>query len=222
MGSASVKIGFPLRTGTNENFDWLGEGDNYSHYSIHKAFALRAIFADLSFGYSWNLMDFLALRAYGEFTFMHFSWEASDGFGLYPFGEVTFNGPVVEYSQNWFLLSPGVSLIGRISPLFFTEGNLSYSPLIFCAAQDHHIQRETVFYDFPRWGHHLNLGAGFGIFLNPNIELKFSLAYRLITGSRGDTYINNLRYREASGAGYSALNISYGARIIFNKSRSAL
>ena len=213
LASGSIKLGLPNTTGLSQNFDWLGEGDDFTHYSWHDVYTKRSLHADILFGYSWRLVDSLALRIYGEFSFMHFSWEARDGFGEYPFGDMMFIGTVVEYMQNWFILSPGISIEYGLNDSISIEGNISYSPLIFCIARDHHIHRDTVFYDYPGFGHSIKWGGSLTFSPDPNVNYTLSFNHRLITGSRGNSYIDNVRYKDAGGAGLSAINLSIGARI---------
>ena len=217
LASSSIKLGLPNYTGLSENFDWLSDGDDYSHYSRHEAYTQRSFLADILFGYSWRLMDSLALRTYGEFAFMHFSWQARDGIGEYPFGGMMFIGTVVEYLQNWFIFSPGISIEYRFFDFISLEGNFSYSPLVFCIARDHHTFRDTVFYDYPRWGHSFKWGGSLIVSPTPNVSYTLSFTQRLITGSRGDSYIGDFRYRDVGGAGISGINLSMGARFYFGK-----
>ena len=219
VSTGSLKIGMPSITGVNENFDWFENGNEYSHYSRHTAYTRMAFFADISFGYSWRLWDSIALSAFGEFRYMHFSWEARDGFGLYPdpISDMIFIGKVVEYMQNWFILSPGISLLYKFNDIFSMGGNFSYSPLIFCIARDHHIHRNTVFYDYPRWGHGIKWGLNFNISPNYNTDFFLSLTHTLINGSRGDTIINNVTYMDSGGAAISAIDFGMGARFFLGQ-----
>ena len=214
IANGSFRVGLPLVTGINENFDWLEEGDDYSHYSKHNVYSQRAFLADISLGYSWGLNDFLALSTFGEISFMHFSWLARDGFGQYPWGDHTFSGRVVEYSQTWFILSPGISLKGRINDFISLEGSFSYSPFPFCIARDHHFDRGIVFNDYVWKGHHFKIGGRLFISPIPVLNFSLNLNYRHITETRGDTLVGNSRYKNLAGAAYSAFDL--GIMLWFN------
>jgi len=228
--SFSFRYGLPLRTGILENRDWLNPRINhYTHYSRHDAFSRGAFFANISAGHSWRLSDSLALRAYGEFSFMRLSWSGRDGFTQYPPFDITGNfppwsntiprnydglsGEVIRYSQNWFILAPVVSLKWNPFSNFLFVGSLSYSPLIYCFARDDHILRDITFLDYLFFGHYFRGGGEFIFSPTENLAFSLGLSYKLITGTRGDTLIGGNRIRQGAGAGYSALNVALAARV---------
>ena len=239
IATSSFKFGIRRRSGILEDRDWLNDQHNLvTHYSRHDVYSRNAILADLSAGYSWRLTDFLALRAFAEFSFMHFSWSGEDGYTQYPPSTPPFPpwdstlpkrylyGEVILYTQNWFIFAPGFSLKGRINSRFSLEGNFSYTPLIYCAARDDHLLRTDmgpeggIFWDFPTFGHYFNGGGRFVFSPNNNLDISLSISYRYITGSRGRTYeqhtSNNIAFQtsdDGAGAGYSALDIGLSARI---------
>ena len=237
IAAASVRFGFPFRSGINENRDWLNPQENWlTHFSRHDVYIQNAILFDISVGYSWRLTDSLALRAHAEFSFMHFSWSGENGFIQYPPSRWPANdypawnnelprrrlyGMVIRYSQNWFIFAPGFSLLWRINERFSLEGSFSYTPLIFCNARDDHLHhsRPITFWDYMSSGHYINGGGRLVFSARDNLDIVFSLSYMYITGTRGRTYRQDnasgqvVAFNDSAGAGFSALDISIAARI---------
>ena len=212
--SSTLKFGLTFKTGIIENRDWLGEDDELTHYSRHNLFLKRAILTDLTVGYSFRLTNIFALGAYLETSFMHYSWIAKDGFGQYPWGEHFFQGQVINYMQNWIIISPGLSLKLRLSSLLSLEGVFSYSPVIFCFARDHHIGRDDVFLDYPRWCHYFKGGGKLIVSPPlPAVDFAISVSYIYINGSRGNTILNGVVYNNMSGTAYYALDMGLALRI---------
>ena len=228
ISAASIKVGLPLKTGILEDRDWFNpEHDYLTHYSRHDAYSRMAILADISAGFSFRLSNFIALGLYGEFSYMRFSWSGKDGYLQYPVGTSenyppwneslpkdyeSSKGEVIRYAQNWFILAPGISIKGKLGSLFSVEGNFNYSPLIYCANRDDHLLANRVFFDYPYLGHYFK-GGGVLIFSPMNkMDLTLNVSYKYITGSRGDNFINNRKYADIAGAGYSALDMGITAR----------
>ena len=232
IASFSFKYGLPFRTGILENRDWLNHSHNsLTHFSQHNAFSRGAFFADISAGYSWRQNNSLALRAYLEFSFMRLSWSGRDGFIQYPPFDIFGNyppwdsslprnydgltGEVIRYTQNWFILAPGISLKWKPASKIMLLGNLNYSPLIYCYARDNHVLRDLTFHDYLFFGHYIK-GSGELIFpLMENVCLSFKLSYTRISGTRGDAYAGRTRFRQGAGAAYSAFEMGLAARISF-------
>ena len=235
--AGSLKFGFPFKTGFIEDRDWMNpENDWLTHFSKHDAYSTSAILADISAGYSWRLTHYLALSAYGEFSFMYLSWSGDNGYAQYPeysagdnyppwndtLRKRYFSGKNILYTQIWFVFSPGVSVKGKLNKFISLEGFINYSPLIYATARDDHLlQPARTFGDFLYFGHHFRVGSKF--FFSPlkNLDLSLSLSYRLITGSRGDSYwkytgvdvSDYVSKNYDGGAGHSALDISLAVKI---------
>jgi outer membrane protease len=230
-GNLSFKFGIPQRTGIMEDRDWLYENSSaLTNYSRHDNFSERAIMADLSLGYSFPLFNSIALGINLDFSYMHFLWIARDGYYqyldsnnngiIYPgqtwtdeIPKVYLEGNVLEYSQNWFILSPGVFVKLRLGRFFSLNGNFNYSPFIYCVDRDDHLITGKTYFDYLYYGQYLK-GSG-GITFSPmnNLELTLFLSYCSITSSRGDTYIYSLKYPGIAGGGYAAFEIGLSARL---------
>jgi len=234
VGNLSFKMGIPQRTGIMEDRDWLYENSSaLTNYSRHNNFSERAITADLSLGYSFPLFNLIALGMNLDFSYMNFYWIAKDGYYQYleddGFGnilpgqtwtdeipKIPSPGKVIEYTQNWFIFSPGVFIKFRLGSYFSLNGNFNYSPLIYCTDRDDHlVGGKRTFIDYFYYGHYLK-GSG-GITFSPldYLDLTLFLSYSSITDSRGDTYIYSIKHSGIAGGGYSALEAGLLARLRF-------
>jgi outer membrane protease len=233
VGNLSFKFGIPQRAGIMEDRDWLYENSSaLTNYSRHDNFSERAITADLSLGYSFPLLNFIALGINLDFIYTHFFWIASDGYYQYlasdnngnilpgqtwtdDIPKVPVKGKVLEYSQNWLIFSPGVFFKLRLSDLFSLNGNFNYSPFIYCADRDVHLLINKTFLDYLYYGHYLK-GSG-GITFSPMdyLDLTLFLSYNSLTDSRGNTYINSVKYSGIAGGGYAAFEVGLSAKFRF-------
>jgi outer membrane protease len=224
IGSLSFKMGIPQKTGIIEDRDWLDlhwvPSGTLTNYSRHDNFSERAILADLSLGYSFPLLDFIALGINLDFSYMHFYWIAKDGYWQRLNPEQTWadvpknpvSGTVLEYTQNWFILSPGVFIKFRLGSYFSLNGIFNYSPLVYCADRDEHPLKNTTYKDFLYYGQYLK-GSG-GLTFSPldYLDLTLFLSYSSITDSRGNAYVNSAPYPGIAGGGYAAFEVGLLAR----------
>ena len=242
----SAKFGLPLRTGNMENRDWqYTDNENLTNYSCHEAFSQSAVLADISAGYLLTLTDSLVLVFYGQFSFMYLSWMAENGFYQYletdpitnsiipgqiwheDLPKVNIFGPGTRYIQNWFILSPGTALKGRINQHLAMEMNFNYSPLVYCIARDDHLLRDIVFWDTLFPGHYITGSCNLIFTSNSDTEFSFTLSYRSLSGLRGPSYQARtganqsgqpIRSSSDAGAGFSAIDLSIATRIpLFNR-----
>jgi len=255
FAAGSLKVGFPMKTGIMEDRDWnYKDNDELTHYSRHDSHTKNALLGDAKAGYSWKLRYNLALGAYGEISVMHYSWSAEDGYYQYLNTNVPdqvwtddipkeyLNGPVIQYSQLWMMIAPGISMKWRINELFSAEGFFGYTPLIYGTDMDDHLvptffynhitqvyeQYEGVrFYGQFFGGHYINGGGKFS-FLYNNMEFALSLSYRYITGLRGMSYFQDIYLMRSSnnpvirnayegGMGYSTLEVGFSAKFYIYK-----
>jgi outer membrane protease len=220
IGNLSFKMGIPQRTGIMEDRDWENENPStLTSCSRHDNFTEREIMADLSFGYSFPLLNFIAMGINLDFSFMHFFWIAKDGYYQKLLSDQTWTdkipmeGKQIEYSQNWFILSPGVFIKLRLGRFFSLNGNFNYSPLIYCADRDEHLLRGITFLDYLYYGHYLKGGGGITFSPMNNLDLNLFLFYSSIIDSRGDSYMNSVKNIGIAGGGYTAFEIGLSARL---------
>jgi len=221
VGNLSFKMGIPQKTGIMEDTDWEdpNSGD-FTGKSLSDNFSEKIILAELSLGYSFPLLNFMSLGIDLDFSYMHFSWSGRNGSGQYLRNGIWIivdftNEEVINYTQNWLILSPGVFLKLRLGRLFSLGGNFYYSPLIYSANRDDHLYKthnvfqDTLYYD----GQYMRGGGGITFSPMNNFDLTLSLSYISITGSRGDTLINYYnKYDGIAGGGYSFFDAALSAR----------
>jgi len=212
------KAGLPARTGIIEDRDWISPPNEVylTHYSRHDAYTKTAIFLDVSAGYLWRFFDSLALNAHGEFSYMHFSWSGTGGYSQYSvyfpwdsnLPKTYYAGEVIQYRQNWFILSPGITLDWKMNRLFSMKTNFSFSPLIYCSDRDDHLLTDITFLDYLYFGRYLK--AGGEVILSPSQNTGISLfaSYKHISGVRGNTFQGTrLLAEDSAGAALSSLDM---------------
>ena len=227
LAALDLRFGLPLKVGIMEDWDWLNILYDYpTHYSIHDAISRDAIFTDLSAGYSAHFHDRFTLNILGEFSYMHFSWSAINGYIQYPppdplenylpwdenYEKKHFKGKLIKYTQDWLILSPGISLKWDIGRFFSLSGFFNYSPLLFCIAMDNHLQRKNIYYDYLSFGRYIKGGGEIIVLPLNKISYALSVSYKSINGIRGDTYFDSIHYLDTAGAGYSSLDFRFAVK----------
>jgi outer membrane protease len=207
FAGASVKYGFPLKTGAIEDRDWAAAGDDYlTHYSRHDAWSQGTLLSDISLGFSFPFLKSLLLKPGIRFSYMYFSWNAQDGFTQYAsknggdyqpwdsgIAKNPVSGPGIIYSQHWFIFSPVLAAALKFDSRFFLDLYMAATPLIFCAATDDHLigfdlKKGRQFKDYLSWGLSLEGGAGFAFAPAAKFEIRLDWGFRYISGPRGETY----------------------------------
>jgi len=219
--SASVKIGIPGDTGIMEDRDWQSTENNaLTNFSSHTNKTNGFYCADVLVGMSVPL-KYLYITPFLSGSWMHFSFEGRDGYRDYENFEPkvgVFSGKVIEYKQNWFIISPGFTIGTDILSPFSIDLSFQITPLTFCNAVDQHLVTGVTYYDY----------VNFGLFLEPrgSVSLKtnmfdftFEFAYRCVISSQGETYYQNKNSEHAflspndPGAGFSLFDVRFLARI---------
>jgi len=231
FSNASFKFGFPAKTGTMEDRDWMEySGGNYypaypwlNFYSEHENRTKLAFLAGLDFGVAFKLVHDLKIKAFLSYNIMFYSWEAFGGSHLYPPGYMpnshdTWNSSekIITYKQFYNIISPGVSFYGEFNRLFNAEVSFKITPLVFIAAEDNHIKNSTVYKDKPLWGVFIEPELIFSFNASKLITVYMSYSYRGIFGSRGKSvgYVGGKteQYGDSAGAGYSAHNTAVAVK----------
>ncbi|MDR0554581.1 MAG: omptin family outer membrane protease [Treponema sp.] len=245
----SFKMGIPMESGVLEDRDWLTRDKDLSHFSSHDNATTQALMLDFRLGYSFPLGK-IPVKVYGSISYMGFTWEARDGYLQYAERKGTYEddrlgtidyydawneslpktpimGLNISYTQQWLILSPGVSCSLPFARFFSMDVEFMASPLIIIFADDTHWRRDKRFHD-------VMLTRGF--YLEPRVELDFNIsggavlslsaAYRRIWGSRGYTLhwptaqdnqdaVFSGAYSESSGAGYDVFDAGLLLKIRF-------
>jgi outer membrane protease len=240
----SLKAAIPGESGKMEDRDWQSIANNdLTNYSVHDNTTENIFWLDFSAGLSLPLRSSLLLKFQAALSYMNFGFYGRDGYGIYaaedpinpgiynPIDEsakFTFDGKIISYTQEWYVLSPGVSLRYDFLKYFYLETFFQISPLIFCRDTDDHLYPSKRI-------QYVDIMAG-GLFLEPRINLSFSAnkwialsleaSYRCIILSRGVTYqrymgsVDNFfksekQYTQAgeAGAGLSIFNAALIVKI---------
>jgi outer membrane protease len=241
----SFKAGIPQQTGIMEDRDWLNDyNELLTNYSRHDNFTRGAILVDGFLGASFPVEKKALIKWYGAVSVMFFNWESRDGYlqyaetdpsadppSTYPWSEsipkTYVYGRGITYSQQWLILSPGMSF-----HVFFSDRlNLGFyvqlSPYIWCSAQDDHLSQQFI--DITSGGFQFEPKAELIFSPAANLELVLHASCRQIAGSRGDTYSRaSLGYQAAAsgeifskerfpsaGVGYAALDAGFSVKIRF-------
>jgi outer membrane protease len=224
----SLKSGIPDSSGNMEDRDWASkENTALTGYSIHDNFTDNLLLLDFSAGVSFPIKRILLIKTYLTVSYMHFSFYGENGYGTYaretpPYSGIfapiddnpniiQFNGKVINYTQDWFIIAPGVSLGYYFNTRFYAELLFQISPLIFCDDLDEHLLRDIQFRDYMWGGIFLEPGFHFSWFANKRLELSLGFSWRYIVRTSGETYIKrsgSTTYTQegTAGAGLSVID----------------
>ena len=201
----SLKYCIPGISGKMEDRDWQSEENNaLTSYSIHDNLVKEFFFMDITAGFSYPLYHAVLLKAFVNMSFMRFCFYGMDGHGTYARGnppksgnyypitdnpdELPFSGRVINYTQEWLIVAPGVSLGWFLTKKSVAELSFMISPLISCADLDEHLTTNTQYRDYMQGGLYYEPGFRFSYAFNKWIDITFEYSYRFIGGSKGVTY----------------------------------
>ncbi|MDR0602350.1 MAG: omptin family outer membrane protease [Treponema sp.] len=227
-----MKFGIRGKTGFMENREWqAGNHGDITVFSIHDNHVRNMTDLGIRAGASFPLFGMMALKIYGAFLYTRFSFSAVDGYrqyakrlaaGIYEPGlseTEQYTGTVITCRQDWFIVSPGISLFYPFHRLFQAEIDLAASPLVFCNAEDTHFKRDPVLErkDYLRGGLFLEPGITFSF--TPERKLFFSLGFswRYIRDVKGKTRSGETGENmsglpaQKSEAGLSRFDVNVGA-----------
>jgi len=202
--SFDIKAGFPAKSGTMEDRDWVNTPGKLSHFSSHTNKTQIAILLALDAGFSFPVTEWFFLRPLFSFEYIFFKMEGRDGYysyEIYNWENKPLSGPVINYSQNWFLLSPGLSM-GFTLNRFMIKSTIKITPLVFCISYDDHIRRELFITDFMFGKVAVEPALDVSFALSPRFEIGLNGSYRYITGTRGTTIEDNYASYYASDSAY--------------------
>lgn len=215
----SFKAGIPAKTGKMEDRDWQSvENSALTNYSVHDNESREAFWLEGAFGVSFPIKSRFLFSLSANVSYMHFSFTGWGGSFQYaaetsaghfsPIGEAQkgsfSSGKVINYTQDWLIVAPGLSLNARFLSYFSAELFFQISPLIWCADLDQHLLTGDQFRDYTRWGLFLEPKGRLVFIPNQRLSLSLDLAYRYITGSRGEVYVQpsgSGKYIPAGAAG---------------------
>jgi outer membrane protease len=207
----SVKAGIPGRTGKMEDQDWQAiDSDAVTDYSVHDNETVQFFWVEGGAGIFVPIRERFTFRLSMDVSYMRFSFSGMDGHGLYDNLTVShpFSGKVINYTQNWFIVTPAVSLNAHFLNRFTAGLFFQISPLVWCIDHDEHLTTGKQYRDYMRWGLFLEPRASFSFAFNRRFAVSADLAYRYITGSRGETYQSPLGQDNYSASGEAGSGLS--------------
>ena len=222
-----TSFGFPGPTGKMEDRDWDDETarKTLTIFSSHNNVTTGAFLFNAGLGVSIPVMKAL-VKPFVSFDLMYFSWSGNDGHGTYLGQTMAFFGPVITYTQTWYIVSPGVAFTFRFSPLVELNASLKITPLIWCFDVDNHHLRQIQFLDELRWGLLVEPAAELTFSPYDRLSLFFAVSAKEINGTRGITTrqaitggpantVNNQNANiiNAAGAGYHVVDLALGVKI---------
>ncbi|MDR1411475.1 MAG: omptin family outer membrane protease [Spirochaetaceae bacterium] len=239
----SVKLGIPGRSGIIEDRDWMNpEKDYLTHFSSHDSYVEGAWFFDGDLGASFHLNPGgafnPALSVFGRVSYMELKWLARDGYTRYgvnsnlpkiillpwedsdSFPKIDISGPGIQYTQRWFVVSPGIAASFPISNFFELDCAFTVSPFIWAAAEDLHLLTNMQYNDYPRGGLALEPEIRALFFPNSRCSLSLRVSWRYISGAKGHTWIKTMNSETYTvggivGAGFDALDTGISFKVYF-------
>jgi outer membrane protease len=216
FANLSLKNGLPGISGKMEDQDWMSkEYTSLTHYSVHDNFTEKLFFFDISAGFSFPLKHILLMKTYLTVSYMYVSFYAENGYYEYtpPFGDGKkhpINGKVINYTQDWLIITPGLSLGYFFNTRFYTELVFQISPLVFCNDLDEHLKTGIQYRDYMRGGLFIEPGLHFSYIVGKRLELSLKFTWRYIDGTKGETYAGALstqifEQQGEAGAGLSVI-----------------
>ena len=219
----SFKAGIPARSGKMEDRDWQSSQNTaLTNYSAHDNETREFFWLEGTAGVSIPIKSLFALRTYIGVSYMRFSFTGWNGSLRYATGsggqygsindakEIELFGKVINYTQDWLLIAPGVSAELRFLRLFSGALFFQISPLIWCADLDEHLMREPQmqFNGYTRWGLFLEPRARLAFNPDERLSLSLEFAWRYVAGSRGEAYQRPLSGGEYAPSGEAGTGLS--------------
>ncbi|MDR2093893.1 MAG: omptin family outer membrane protease [Treponema sp.] len=198
FGDLTANFGIPSESGVMEDRDWIADNhDNLTHYSSHTNFTQGMLLFAVKTGVSIPLFSRCYIKIFLSFSYLEFKWQAEDGFFQYAehgpwdpsIPKTDVSGPQIRYVQNWYNLSPGLSLV---IPFFNFSFALScgISPFIKGYAQDNHLSpnKPQQYNDDLRGGISQEFKGSFTFSPRRRFSAGLSLAWRSLRGARGASW----------------------------------
>ncbi|MDR1212033.1 MAG: omptin family outer membrane protease [Spirochaetaceae bacterium] len=196
-----LSVGVPMDNGTLEDRDWEIPGV-LTQFSRHPAATINALLLDYRLGFSLPAGYRSSFNFFLFFSWNHFSWVGRDGYGQYtdppapwtpgiPKDYNRFRGKdVIRYAQDWVVPGLGWGMDFSLLKNLDAGVSLLFSPLVLAVDKDEHfLNKDTVFRDYLWGGFFLEASFSFALALSPGTRLRVKTASRVISGSRGNTYI---------------------------------
>jgi outer membrane protease len=219
FSTISLKFGKPKETGIMEDRDWDSPDNHLTNFSSHDNYTQKAFLCDLSGGFSIPSDSAVLIKSYITFSYMYFSWASQDGYlqyERYDWETMPVSGPVINYSQQWFILAPGIGLWVPFLKVLSAGIDFQIGSVLSCTALDEHISRNVRFKDRISGGCFFEAKGVFTFSPISWLDITLSAGGRYITGSRGVSYMNDDPTPvSGAGAGYSVADIGLSVKARF-------
>jgi outer membrane protease len=212
VASLDVRQGLAGKTGTMTDSDFLNGDGVRTHFSQSDSYTERAILLDLKVGYDLPMTDKAWMFGfYGGFSYMDFKWSARDGYYQYPttgseyywdsYGNLVAGtytpwssgetktpiyGTGILYEEAYLLGLFGVHVGYKLGGGFSLGAACSVAPLALCYTEDNHELRQIDFYSKLTGGFMIEPCLSVEYAIKPGASLRLDLAYRSISGLKGD------------------------------------
>jgi outer membrane protease len=137
------------------------------------------------------------------------------------FAKEYLDGPAIQYSQRWFLFSPGIAIDLAVARFLSLGASFTITPLLRADAEDIHFKMGTQYNDYPQGGLALEPQVRVVLFPASPFSVTLNASYRSISGAKGETWQRNYNTQStpilvgAGGAGYHALDAGISLKINF-------
>jgi outer membrane protease len=235
FSNLSLKYGISGMSGKMEDRDWQSiENDALTNFSKHDNLTKELFMMGFTAGFSFPLPQGFLLKALADVSYKRFCFSGSGGYleyarqigdGIYapiadnpditkyPDGE-----KVINYTQDWLVFAPGISLAFYVIRQFFAELSFQISPLVLCADLDEHLGRNLQFRDYTRGGLYLEPGLRLSYIAGKRMEISLAGSWQKILGARGPTYSRRIGQGDykiggEAGTGLSLMDLSLNVKV---------
>lgn len=219
-----LNAGIPLSDGTIEDRDWqiAGSPDVLTNFSRHDLQSNVSYGFDAEFGWRFQASSRTVLSPFLRFSYMHYKWSAVDGYVIYGSytetpAEVTddsveyaVQGTGIIYQPSVYLFSLGFGGEFLLKEDLSMGVSIAVSPFPMVTAVDEHLFRSIEFTDIMNGGFSLQPRLGLAYKTKRKVLVEVSAEYMLISGLRGNEYIEFTSETEEGSPGvvYQALDVA--------------
>lgn len=223
FASLSYKIGVPGDTGIMEDRDWRSmENGALTNFSSHTNRTNEYYSLDAVIGSTFPVFSLFYIKPFISGSWMSFSFTGRDGKIKYARKKVDgtyypidddpitdeYPGNNISYTQNWFLLTAGVSIGRKLPAGFSAELSFKITPLTYCAAQDDHLETNAAYLDYTTFGLFVEPAGKLSYTVN-RLEFSLEAAYRYISNTRGPSYNDRLNEGDFHQEGEAGASLSF-------------
>jgi outer membrane protease len=213
FANLSLRQGLSGKTGTMTDSDYLNGDGVRTLFSESDCYTERATLLDFKVGYNVPFFSApLAIGAFCGFSYMDFKWSARDGYTQYPTGgghgygwdsngnfvpgtyapwsagitQTPLYGTGILYEETYLLGLFGLRASYKLGDALTLGAACSIAPLAYCYTEDNHELRVLDFYSRLSGGFMFEPSLSAEYKLKSGASLRLDVAYRQVTGLKGD------------------------------------